>query len=138
MTTTMIKWNCISTTPTPIRNGTQYAEEGILDIHSQEGIDTTDYEVVDNNVKAINGTYLFKLREGTANESHSFIDTVRLAVMYTQGRWHVFVPTSAIHSEHGNVLPLLLYSDDQRTDILPNQEIYLTFTAPTNPHSTYS
>lgn len=110
-------------------NGSEYVEEGLLNIHSPEGIDTFVFRILSNTPTATNGKYLFKLIEGTENESHSFIDMVKLFAMDTEFKWYVCSPIAANHSEYGDVLPELQASDDIRTDILPEQEIWLTFEA---------
>ena len=67
----------------------------------------------------VNGTYLLRLVE---HEKHSYIDRVKLYVVLKNGS-NVELPLIyANHSEYGNVLPQLLFSDDWRVDTLINNE----------------
>jgi len=63
---------------------------------------------------------------------HSYIDQVRLLSIDKLGELQELRLISAIHSEQGNVLPKLLFSDDRRTDTLAYQTIDLKFLIPQN------
>ena len=62
-------------------------------------------------------------------QTHSYIDQVKLFATLEDGTTIQLPLISAVHSEHGNVLPQLLRSDDVRTDTSANQKIDLKFAA---------
>ena len=74
--------------------------------------------------------YLLRLTELDLPNSHSYIDQVRLLAFDKLGNFKELRLIGAVHSEYGNVLPQLLFSDDVRIDTLPYQTIDLKFLAP--------
>jgi len=110
-------------------NGTQYLEDGVLDVRSPEGIDTVvNHALINAPMLTQNQKYRLKLIESTYNLSESFIDQVRFYVIDEDGVWHESNLASATHSTNGDVIATLLYSDDIRVYVLPQQEIVLEFT----------
>jgi hypothetical protein len=75
--------------------------------------------------------YTLKLSEIAAdyNYSHSHIDQVKLYVIDTNNHLHECLLVYAYHTQYGNVLWQLLFSDDTRTETFKNDEITLKFLA---------
>ena len=110
-------------------NGTHYVEEGALDIRSPEGVDKiVNHTLTNSPALTQNQKYRLKLVESPYNQSQSFIDNVKFYIIDEDGVWHQSNLASATHSDSGNVKVELLYSDDNRVHILPQQEILLEFT----------
>lgn len=100
-------------------NGEEYVSEGLLDIHNPEGTDVIVNHTLIVPPAVVNGTYLLRLVE---HEKHSYIDQVKLYVVLKNGSNIELPLIYANHSEYGNVLPQLLFSDDWRVDTLINNE----------------
>jgi hypothetical protein len=66
----------------------------------------------------------------TSIDSHSYIDQVKLLAVDKLGHTRELRLIGAVHSEYGNVLPQLLFSDDVRTNTLPYETIDLKFLVP--------
>ncbi len=64
----------------------------------------------------VNGMYLLRLTEHPQTQSH--IDEVKLSAILGDGTMIELPLTHAWHSEDGNVLPWLLFSDDLKTETL--------------------
>ena len=95
-------------------DGSDYVDEGLLSIHNAEGVDVT-YEHVLMTVPArVNGAYEFRLVEHPKTISH--IDQIQLHAVLEDGTVEELHLMSAQHSEDGNVLNLLLNSDDCRVE----------------------
>lgn len=109
-------------------NGSEYVEEGVLNIHAREDVVVSHTLTVTPEPEG--RKYLLRLTELDLPNSHSYIDQVRLFVVDKLGNSKELQLIGAVHSEDGNVLPQLLLSDDARTDILPCQTIDLKFLAP--------
>jgi len=99
-----------------VYNGTGYVCEGLLDIHNPEGIDVIYNHTLVSKPQRVNGAYLFKLVEHP--QTHSYIDQVRLYAILEDKTLIELPLIYAWHSEDGNVLPQLLFSDDWKTDTL--------------------
>jgi len=97
-------------------NGTDYVCEGLLDIHNPEGIDVVYEYTLVTLPKRVNGAYLFRLVEHPQTISH--IDQVKLYAILEDKSLVELPLIYAWHSEDGNVLPQLLFSDDWKTDEL--------------------
>jgi hypothetical protein len=97
-------------------NGTDYFEEGLLNIHNPEGIDVVYQHTLVSTPQSVNGAYLMRLTEH--NQTHSYIDQVKLYAILEDGTMKKLPLIYAWHSEDGNVLPQLLFSDDWKTDTL--------------------
>ncbi|GAI86710.1 unnamed protein product, partial [marine sediment metagenome] len=98
-------------------NGEEYIEEGLLDIHVEEGGDDIikEYQLIIN-PEPMKGKYLLRLTEH--HKTHSYIDQVQFMAKLENGK-EIFLPlVSAIHSDDGNVKRELLISDDVKTDII--------------------
>ena len=108
-------------------DGSNYVTEGLLDIHNPDGIDLVYDHTLITEPAWTKGTYQFRLTEHP--QTHSYIDQVKLYVMLEDGAEIKLLLIHAWHSEHGNVLPQLLRSDDVRTDTSANQTIDLKFVA---------
>lgn len=99
-----------------VYDGTDYACEGLLDIHNPEGIDVVYQHTLVSTPQRENGTYLMRLTEHNQTESH--IDQVKLYAIL-EDETNIKLPLiHAWHSEDGNVLPQLLLSDEWKTDTL--------------------
>ena len=98
-------------------NGEEYIEEGLLDIHVEEGGDDIirEYQLIIN-PEPVKGKYLLRLTEH--HKTHSYIDQVQFMAKLENGK-EIFLPlVSAIHSDDGNVKRELSFSDDFKTDII--------------------
>ncbi len=99
-----------------VYNGTDYVEEGLLDLHNPDSIDiVTIYELY-TEPKVVNNRYVLKLTEHPKTISH--IDKVQLFGLLSN---NLIVPLpliSAIHSAMGQVSQILRYSDNLRVDEL--------------------
>jgi len=97
-------------------NGTDYDEEGLLNIHDPDGIDIVYNHTLITEPAWTKGKYQLRLVEH--QKTHSYIDQVKLYAMLEDGTEIELPLTYAWHSEHGNVLPQLLFSDEWKTDTL--------------------
>jgi len=95
-------------------DGSDYVDEGLLNIHNAEGVDVTYEHVLTTVPTRINGAYEFRLAEHPKTISH--IDQVQLHAVLEDGTVEELHLMSAQHSEDGNVLDLLLKSDDRRVE----------------------
>ena len=107
-------------------NGTDYAEEGILDIHAES--DVTLQHEIQNTLALDEGVYKLQLRELDNFTSH--IDQVRLYAVDDKGEWHSCPLTYAYHNELGNVKGKLRSDDDVRVDLKPTEIISVKFAQP--------
>jgi len=107
-------------------NGTDYADEGILDIHAES--DVTVQHKIQNILIFENGDYKLQLRELDNFTSH--IDQVRLYAVDYEGEWHLCPLTYAYHNELGKVKHTLRFDDDNRVDLKPTEVIDLEFAPP--------
>jgi hypothetical protein len=117
-----------------IYNGSEYISEGLLDIHDPEGIDVINKHTLVTSPMMEQATYSFRLVEHPATVSH--IDQVKLYAILPDKTSKELPLVWAWHSELGNVLPQLLFSDDRKTETLgayhnkgESQSIELKFTA---------
>jgi hypothetical protein len=115
-------------------DGSDYVDEGLLNIHNADGVDVTYEHVLTTVPEPVNGAYEFRLVEHP--QTISDIDQVQLHAVLEDGTVRKLHLMSAWHSEHGNVLNLLLKSDDRRVEEIgadhnggTSQSIDLTFTA---------
>jgi hypothetical protein len=97
-------------------NGTHYVEEGLLDIHNPNGTDVTTFHALCIKPEPVHGVLQLQLTEHP--KTHSYIDQVKLYAELKNGQLIELKLISAIHSEYGNVLPHLLFSDEWKTDTL--------------------
>ncbi|MBX5321490.1 MAG: hypothetical protein QHH12_06785 [Candidatus Bathyarchaeota archaeon] len=97
-------------------NGTHYVEEGSLDIHNPNGTDVTTFHMLHIKPKPVHGVLQLRLTEHP--QTHSYIDQVKLYAELENGQLIELKLISATHSEYGNVLPQLLFSDEWKTDTL--------------------
>lgn len=95
-------------------DGSEYVEEGLLPIHASEDVVTGHTLTV--TPQRVRNAYLMRLTEHPL--TNSYIDQVKLFATLEDGRTVQLPLLSAAHSEDGNVLPELLFSDDVRTDTL--------------------
>ena len=107
-------------------NGTDYAEEGILDIHAES--DVTVQHWIQNTLALENGVYKAQLRE--LDEFTSHIDQVKLYAVDGEGEWCLCPLTYAYHNELGKVKHTLRFDDDNRVDLTPTEVIDLKFAHP--------
>jgi len=99
-----------------VRDGADYVCEGLLDIHNPEGVDVIyDYSLV-STPQRVHGAYLMWLTEHP--KTHSYIDQVKLYAILEDQTMRELPLIWAWHSEDGNVLPMLLHSDEWKTDTL--------------------
>lgn len=118
-------------------NGSEYACEGLLDIHNPDGVDVTTNHTLVTTPAWVNGGYPLRLVEHPQTISH--IDQVKLYAILADGRVIKLPLIWAWHSEYGNVLPQLLFSDDCKVDEVGanwnngiSQSIDLKFATPPN------
>jgi len=97
-------------------NGAEYVCEGLLDIHNPEGVDVIYEHTLVTTPQRENGVYSLRLTEHP--QTHSYIDEVKLYAILEEGTMIQLPLIYAWHSEDGNVLPQLLFSDDWKTDTL--------------------
>jgi hypothetical protein len=95
-------------------NGAEYFKEGLLDIHNPEGVDVVYNHTLVAMPQRVHGAYLFRLVEHPQTISH--IDQVKLYALLEDKTLVELPLIYAWHSEYGNVLPQLLYSDDWKVD----------------------
>jgi hypothetical protein len=107
-------------------SGTDYADEGILDIHADS--DVTVRHEIENPFDLEDGGYGVQLRELDNFTSH--IDQVRLYAVDDEGEEYLCPLTHAYHSELDNVKHMLRFDDDTRVDLKPTERIDLRFGPP--------
>jgi hypothetical protein len=95
-------------------DGSEWFGEDYLNIHNPEGVDVTYEHVLMTVPGRLNGAYAFRLVEHPKTISH--IDQVQLHAILEDGTVEEFPLISAQHSEDGNVLNLLLSSNDRRVE----------------------
>jgi len=113
-------------------NGTEYVDEGVLNIHSEPNVDTVvNHTLATTPVKQY-FVYTLKLAEIAYgyNFSHSYIDQVKLYVTDYDNVIHESYLIYANHSRYGNVWNQLFFSDDARTETVKNDKIILKFLVP--------
>jgi len=93
-------------------NGTEYIEEGLLDIHDIDGIDRTYIHTLQTAPYPLNNKINLQLTEHP--KTISDIDHVRLYGRLENGQWVSLQLKSAIHSTIGEVKNQLKHSDDLR------------------------
>ena len=115
-----------------VYNGEEYAEEGLIYIHATD--DVVRSHTLTVTPQRVHNAYLLRLTEHPLTHSH--IDQVKLFAELEDGTTIQLPLISATHSEDGNVLPKLLFSDDVRADTLgaelnngTSQSIDLKFSA---------
>jgi hypothetical protein len=118
-------------------DGEEYVEEGLLNIHNPNGTDVTAFHTLRTTPQAVHNTLMLRLVEHP--QTHSYIDQVKLYAELENGQLIELKLASATHSEYGNVLPQLIFSDDWKTDTLganlnngTSQSIDLKFKLPPN------
>ncbi|MEJ2252279.1 MAG: hypothetical protein P8Y97_21775 [Candidatus Lokiarchaeota archaeon] len=95
-----------------IFNGSDYLEEGLLDIHNPESFDLITIHEIYAEPNAIENRFLLKLTEHPKTISH--IDRVQLYGLLSDNLLVPLPLISAIHCELGDVTQILRYSDDLR------------------------
>lgn len=111
-------------------NGTDYIEEGILDIHAES--DVKVQREIQNSLALQNYVYKLQLRELDNFTSH--IDQVKLYAIDNQGKRHLCPLTYAYQNELGQVTWRLFFDDEKRVDLTPTQTIDIKF-LPSIPYS---
>jgi len=114
-------------------NGANYVNYGVIDIHDPSGNDVVrDVSVISEDVGLDRHRATFRLTEGWEglSFSESVVDCVRLYAFDSHGRSHKCPLVSAEHSTLGNVLPILLRSDDRRAQMTLFETVDLTFVVP--------
>jgi len=104
-------------------NGSDYFEEGILDIHAKT--DVTIQHQIQNTLALNNFVYKLQLRELDNFTSH--IDQVKLYAVDYEGEWHLCPLIYACHNDLGCVTWKLLFDDENRIDLTPTQQVNLKF-----------
>jgi len=95
-------------------NGSDYVDEGLLDIHNTEGVDVIYEHTLTTVPERVNGAYAFRLTEHP--KTISDIDQVQLRAILEDGTVQELPLKKAWHSEDGNVRNLLRDSDDWRVE----------------------
>lgn len=95
-------------------DGSEYVDEGLLDIHNVEATDVIYEHAVATVPEPISGRYAFRLTEHPMTISD--IDHIQLRAILEDGTMQELPLKKAWHSEDGNVRNLLLYSDDLRAE----------------------
>jgi hypothetical protein len=120
-------------------NGSAFADEGLLNIHNLTYPDSDvvlEHTLSTTPVANDHNLYTLELYEHPAgyNVSHSWLNQALLYAVDSKGIWHRCNLVSAIHSEDGNVLPLLLRNDGKWAETYFGDKIVLQFTAPHVPN----
>lgn len=110
-----------------VYDGSEYAYEGLLDIHNPEGVDIVRNHTLTAVPERVNNAYLLRLVEHPL--THSYIDQVKLYALLKDNTMVQLPLINAKHSTYGNVLPQLLFDDEWKTDTAANQVIDLKFSA---------
>jgi hypothetical protein len=115
-----------------VYNGSQYANEGLLNIHAN--CDVIQRHVLTDNLAVVNGMYLIRLTEYW--ETISYINEVELYATLSNGKTVLIPLVSAVETQVGNVLPQVRFDDDLSAVELgakwnngTSQSIYLQFSA---------
>lgn len=95
-------------------NGTDYVNEGLLDIHNAVAVDVTYEHTLMTVPVPVDGAYGFRLIEYPTTISD--IDQVQLRAVLEDGTIEELPLQAAWHSEDGNVHNLLRKSDDRRAE----------------------
>ena len=118
-----------------VYDGTEYVEEGLLDIHNPDEEDVITSHNLTTTPESVEHRYLMRLTEH--NQTHSHIDQVQLYATLNNETEIKLPLVSAVHSKDGDVLQELLLSDDVRADTLgadhnngTSEYIDLKFVAP--------
>lgn len=106
-------------------NGSEYVEEGVLDIHGNSDI-TVMYCIE----TLVPDGYFCELSLKELDEFTSHIDYVKLYAVDSNAEKHPCFLIQAIHSKLGHVEGLLLFDDGRRVDLPPSETIDLRFIAP--------
>jgi len=110
-------------------NGTEYSEEGALDIHAES--DITLQHRIEQPLILDGQVYKLRLRELDNYTSH--IDQVKLYAVSEEEQWHPCPLLSVYHTELGYVTWRLRFDDSTRVDLAPTETINLRFVT-TTPH----
>jgi hypothetical protein len=96
-----------------VYNGSEYANEGLLDIHTgYNGTDLTRSHVLTDTPAVVDGTYRFRLTEHWETISH--INQVKLFATLGNGMTIQLPLVYAVETQVGNVLPSVLFDDNTR------------------------
>jgi hypothetical protein len=99
-----------------VYNGSEYACEGLLDIHNPDCVDIVRNHTIISSPVPVNGLLRMSLVEHPQTDSH--IDQVKLYAVL-ENNMEIRLPLVwAWHSDDGFVLSQLLLSDDWRTETL--------------------
>ncbi|NWF87036.1 hypothetical protein HXY32_04425 [Candidatus Bathyarchaeota archaeon] len=99
-----------------VYDGSEYIHEGLLDIHDPDGIDVTTNHTLVTTPMRVQSAYRLRLIEHPQTISH--IDQVKLYAILPDETLIELQLIGAWHSEYGNVLPQLLFSDGWKTETL--------------------
>ena len=99
-----------------VYDGSEYIEEGLLDIHNIDGIDIIRVHELTVEPVINHRRYLLRLTEHPLTFSH--IDQVKLYGRLSDGRLIPLMLTSATHSSLGQVRQELWFSDDKKIILL--------------------
>jgi hypothetical protein len=97
-------------------NGTEYVQEGLLDIHDTEGKDKTNIHMLSIIPYPVKNKIHLRLSEHP--KTISYIDHVRLYGRLKDGHWIGLHLDYAIHSSKGEITNRLKHSDDLRVEQL--------------------
>jgi hypothetical protein len=95
-------------------NGSDYVDEGLLNIHNADGVDVIYEHTLATVPESVNGRYALRLTEHP--KTISDIDQVQLRAILEDGTMQELPLKAAWHSEDGNVRNLLSKSDDRRAE----------------------
>ncbi|MCR6624704.1 MAG: hypothetical protein NDF58_09040, partial [archaeon YNP-LCB-024-027] len=111
-------------------NGSKYVDYGIINIHNPDGYDVIKEVSISTADMNIEGQVVkLRLKEGWEGleYSHSLIDHVKLYAVDIFGNRYPCPLIKAMHSEQGNIMLQLLFSDNIKAEIYLMQTIDLQF-----------
>jgi hypothetical protein len=95
-------------------DGSKYISEGLLNIHNANSTDVVRKHTLITIPQSVKHAYLLRLTEHYKTDSH--IDQVKLYAVLDNKIMINLPLIKAWHSEYGNVLPQLLFSDELKTE----------------------
>jgi hypothetical protein len=101
--------------------GVDYAKDMVLNIHARSDI------ILEHTITQSPSGFPYRLRLRELDNFTSHIDHVRLFAIDENEQWHLCPLTFANHSEAGPVTLIVMFNDDWRVDLRPNETIDMHF-----------